>query len=275
MATYTLYKNLERPTSMEKYNVGVFNRNNDVIDTELHNLDLKNESQDALLATKESLNRHTDDRENPHSVSKAQIGLGNADNTADLDKPVSTAQRAAINDVYIQATAYMDTRIADLPDNAQKTLDTLEEIEANTNEGQIAGALAVKELNNNLGGCQLTQEGNDFFIIGADSVRKKLDSHEIVLLGTVTSTTTFDLSDYTGYETFELDKNILGYVSGSYDQSTGILTVNQNTVSGYVTVSGYGYVMDVAGNLSIKRVGNGQMGGTASMAYPKTVYLVY
>ena len=146
MATYTLYKNLERPTSIEKYNVGVFNRNNDVIDTELHNLDLKNESQDALLATKESLNRHTDDRENPHSVSKAQIGLGNADNTADLDKPVSTAQRAAINDVYIQATAYMDTRIADLPDNAQKTLDTLEEIEANTNEGQIAGALAVKEL---------------------------------------------------------------------------------------------------------------------------------
>ena len=66
MATYTLYKNLERPTSIEKYNVGVFNRNNDVIDTELHNLDLKNESQDALLATKESLNRHTDDRENPH-----------------------------------------------------------------------------------------------------------------------------------------------------------------------------------------------------------------
>ena len=96
--------------------------------------------------------------------------------------------------------------------------------------------MAVKELNNNLGGCQLTQEGNDFFIIGADSVRKKLDSHEIVLLGTVTSTTTFDLSDYTGYETFELDKNILGYVSGSYDQSTGILTVNQNTVSGYVCI---------------------------------------
>lgn len=146
MASYTEYKHLEKPLSTEKYNVGLFNRNSDTIDTELHNLDLKNESQDALLATKESLNRHTDDLENPHSVSKEQIGLGNADNTADLDKPVSTAQRAAINDVYIRTTAYTDTRIADLPDNAQKTLDTLEEIEANTNEGQIAGALAVAEI---------------------------------------------------------------------------------------------------------------------------------
>lgn len=168
MATYTLYKNLERPTSIEKYNVGVFNRNNDVIDTELHNLDLKNESQDALLATKESLNRHTDDRENPHSVSKAQIGLGNADNTADLDKPVSTAQRAAINDVYIQATAYTDTKIAGLVDDAPENHNTLkklsdalnqqsaglpgeilktkEEVTANTDENNLVSAVVIGEI---------------------------------------------------------------------------------------------------------------------------------
>ncbi len=168
MATYTLYKNLERPTSMEKYNVGVFNRNNDVIDTELHNLDLKNESQDALLATKESLNRHTDDRENPHSVSKAQIGLGNADNTADLDKPVSTAQRAAINDISIQATAYTDTKIAGLVDDAPENHNTLkklsdalnqqsaglpgeilktkEEVTANTDENNLVSAVVIGEI---------------------------------------------------------------------------------------------------------------------------------
>lgn len=34
-------------------------------------------------------------------------------------------------------------------------------------------------LNNNLGGCQLTQEGNDFYIVGADSVRKKLGDYAI------------------------------------------------------------------------------------------------
>ena len=56
MATYTKYKSLEKPLSTEKYNVAVANKNNDVIDSELHKLDLKNQSQDELLATKESLN---------------------------------------------------------------------------------------------------------------------------------------------------------------------------------------------------------------------------
>lgn len=56
MATYTNYKSLEKPLSAEKYNVAVANKNNDVIDSELHKLDLKNQSQDELLATKESLN---------------------------------------------------------------------------------------------------------------------------------------------------------------------------------------------------------------------------
>lgn len=34
---------------------------------------------------------------NPHSVTKAQVGLGNADNTADASKPVSAAQQAALD----------------------------------------------------------------------------------------------------------------------------------------------------------------------------------
>ena len=33
---------------------------------------------------------------NPHQVNKAQVGLGNVDNTSDINKPVSTAQAAAI-----------------------------------------------------------------------------------------------------------------------------------------------------------------------------------
>lgn len=56
MADFSTYKNLELPKSNERYNVGVANKNNMVIDSELHKLDLKNESQDNLLATKEALN---------------------------------------------------------------------------------------------------------------------------------------------------------------------------------------------------------------------------
>lgn len=54
----------------------------------------------------------------------------------------------------------------------EKVLKTIEEIEANTNEENIAGATALKEVNNKLNGCSLEQDGEDFYIVGADSVRK-------------------------------------------------------------------------------------------------------
>jgi len=38
--------------------------------------------------------------DNPHNVSKSQVGLGNADNTSDINKPVSTAQQAALDLKY-------------------------------------------------------------------------------------------------------------------------------------------------------------------------------
>lgn len=42
------------------------------------------------------LDNHIDDLINPHQVTKDQVGLGNVDNTADLDKPVSNSTQAAI-----------------------------------------------------------------------------------------------------------------------------------------------------------------------------------
>lgn len=49
------------------------------------------------LAAQTDLDAHTSDTTNPYPVTKAQVGLGNADNTADRDKPVSIAQQAALN----------------------------------------------------------------------------------------------------------------------------------------------------------------------------------
>lgn len=40
---------------------------------------------------------HETNHNNPHQVTKAQIGLGNVNNTADLDKPISTATQQALN----------------------------------------------------------------------------------------------------------------------------------------------------------------------------------
>lgn len=42
------------------------------------------------------LNLHKNSVSNPHGVTKVQVGLGNVDNTADLDKPLSNATQSAI-----------------------------------------------------------------------------------------------------------------------------------------------------------------------------------
>lgn len=43
------------------------------------------------------INNHIANKSNPHSVTKAQVGLGNVDNTSDANKPISTATQNALN----------------------------------------------------------------------------------------------------------------------------------------------------------------------------------
>lgn len=47
---------------------------------------------------------HIANKSNPHGVTKAQVGLGNVNNTSDADKPVSTAQATAIADAKAAGT---------------------------------------------------------------------------------------------------------------------------------------------------------------------------
>lgn len=42
-------------------------------------------------------NNHLTNTNNPHSVTKTQVGLGNVDNTSDANKPISTATQTALN----------------------------------------------------------------------------------------------------------------------------------------------------------------------------------
>lgn len=57
-----------------------------------------------LTATEDA--DHYADFNNPHRVTKEQVGLGNVDNTSDIDKPVSTAQQAAISNVQTNLNAH-------------------------------------------------------------------------------------------------------------------------------------------------------------------------
>lgn len=111
----------------------------------------KSSGESAALAT---LLLHEADTTNPHSVTKAQVGLGNADNTADADKPVSTAAATALatkaplispnltgtptaptatagtNTTQLATTAFVKKAVDDLVAAAPGVLDTLDELSA-------------------------------------------------------------------------------------------------------------------------------------------------
>lgn len=68
----------------------------------------------------EAMKPHTDSKDNPHSVTAEQVGLGNVDNTADTDKPVSSAQKAAIDEcVKRKKTAQISVYTTDTEQSSQ------------------------------------------------------------------------------------------------------------------------------------------------------------
>ena len=78
-----------------------------------------------------ALQAHITDKANPHQVTKAQVGLDQVDNTADLDKPVSNAVNSAIITAVdgLATHAYVDSSVAHKADKTY--VDSQDDLKAN------------------------------------------------------------------------------------------------------------------------------------------------
>ena len=205
MGTYTEYKQLEKPLSTDKYNISAANKNYDVIDSELHKLDLKNESQDQLLATKESLNdeiSRAQAKENEISTDLDNETLRAMASEDDLSNDISTETNRAVmaeetitEDLInhnISASAHSDIRdlISGLAVSGSVTLTnnllaTITGTALDATQGKILND-KVDELNSNLTaltdngaitGMDAREDGVYITYVptnGADPVTKKL-----------------------------------------------------------------------------------------------------
>ena len=63
----------------------------------------------AIKVVSDALTTHTSNTNNPHNVTKEQIGLGNVDNTSDASKPLNATQTSTVQELIGQATALMVT----------------------------------------------------------------------------------------------------------------------------------------------------------------------
>lgn len=70
---------------------------NGALSDSITGLDTKYDSITGALDTK--IDNHIGDTLNPHAVTKAQVGLGNVDNTSDANKPISTATQNALDSI--------------------------------------------------------------------------------------------------------------------------------------------------------------------------------
>lgn len=73
------------------------------MNTTLENVRQDVESLSTDKADSASLVSHINNHENPHAVTKEQVGLGNVNNTSDMEKPVSTLQQSYISETISNA----------------------------------------------------------------------------------------------------------------------------------------------------------------------------
>ena len=69
-----------------------------------------------INSVQSNLNTHILDKNNPHQVTKTQVGLSNVDNTSDIDKPISTAVQSALDLILPKSEA--PTKVSDLENDA-------------------------------------------------------------------------------------------------------------------------------------------------------------
>lgn len=102
------------------------------------------------------------------NITKANVGLGNVDNTTDTNKPVSIAQQKAIDAAYANSNKYTDQKIADLINGAPETMDTLKEVSDAINASKNVEEALNKAIGTKANQTELdTHTGNDTIHITA------------------------------------------------------------------------------------------------------------
>lgn len=95
---------------------------------------------------------HTGNTNNPHGVTKSQVGLGNVDNTSDLNKPISTATQSALDGKVDKVSG----KGLSSKDYTKAEKDKLAGIEAGAQVNTVMGVKGNSETNYRTGNINIT-----------------------------------------------------------------------------------------------------------------------
>ena len=109
----------------------------------------------ALNKQKADIVKHEESKENPHEVSKKQLGLENVDNTADKDKPISEAQAEAfeaLDNAKVDKEEGKGLSSNDFTDEYKEKLDGIDDLDFTIDDGSVhtphiaAGAVTAEKI---------------------------------------------------------------------------------------------------------------------------------
>lgn len=108
---------------------------NEILDVQVYVRELTAEDLNPVEQLTKLLFEHINNKFNPHEVTKEQVGLGNVDNTADMDKPVSRPQKEYIDALenrvkcwFKQLNVWINNHVAEVNKKFQDVWAAINEI---------------------------------------------------------------------------------------------------------------------------------------------------
>jgi len=132
--------------------------------------------------THAQIDTHIASTTNPHSVTKAQVGLGNVDNTSDVNKPISTATQTALDGKVDKTGDVMTGSLAATTFTAGTATDVL-----GTALSVIRNNVAVGRIDNNASGLRVQAQSGSLQLRGTGNNGIAIDAlGNAVVAGTIT-----------------------------------------------------------------------------------------
>ena len=132
------------------------------------------------------LTNHKNDKDNPHGVTKTQVGLGNVDNTSDLDKPISNAQKtvnAGFEHNFEQLNSNIDTLGKGLNERIDVTNSNLTALRESTESALSNQQESINDIDSTLNS-HIANQSNPHNVtkaqVGLDKVDNTADNEKTV-----------------------------------------------------------------------------------------------
>lgn len=187
---------------------------------------------DKGAANATAIDTHTGNTNNPHGVTKSQVGLGNVDNTSDLSKPISTATQSALDKKVDKVTGYSLSK-NDFTDILKNKLDGIAE---GAQVNSITGVKGSSEETYRIGNVSISASN-----IGLGNVNNTSDADKPISTATQTAlngkvSTTVKINGHALNADVTVSKSDvgLGNVDNTSDLSKPISTATQGALDGKV-----------------------------------------